>query len=94
MTANDRFRTLVKTHPTLKADGFWWCSGKRWETRRYCVVLTVKHGYKHEGLELKADTPQALSVLLKAEGYPVRPVAIARFCHAAGCSPKRPKRKK
>jgi hypothetical protein len=88
----DRF---IAKHGPVKSDAFWWCSGKRWAARRYCVVLLAKS--RHDppwlcALELRADTPAALVALVAAAGYHTTVATVARMCETAGRSPKRPRK--
>lgn len=89
-TERQKWDRFIEKHSPAKADAYYWCSGRRWEDRRYCVVLTAKSGYKHIGLELRADTATALATAMRDAGYMEHATVIARLCHAAGRSPKRP----
>lgn len=91
MTERQKWDKFTDKYPGLKADAFWWCSGKTWATSQYCVVLVVKHGYLRCALELRDTTPAGLQQQLREAGYRTAAPAIARMCHAAPCSPKRPR---
>lgn len=90
LTARAKWDRFVDKHPGVTADAYYWCSGKAWDERRYCVVLVGKSGYRIIGLELRADTPVALAKALREAGYRTTAPVVARMCHAAGLSPRRP----
>lgn len=92
LTRREKWDRFVDEHPSVTADAYYWCSGKVWDERRYCVVLVGKGGYRSIGLELRADTPAKLAKVMREVGCQATGRDVARMCHAAARSPRRPRR--
>lgn len=90
-TEREKWDRFLDKHGSVNADAFFWCSGRRWEDRRYCAVILAKAGTLTAAIEVSGDTPKALAARMRDAGYPARSNVIAPLCESAERSPRKPR---
>lgn len=89
-TERQKWDRFLDKHPDATANAYFWCSGRRWAERKYCAVLVAKSGDLYAAIELRAESAQALAVLMREAGYRTAAPTVQRLCETAPRSPQRP----